>query len=112
MTPGKSELMWARQQAGGDIHQDSLSSTKPWAESWPRSEQSEAERRRFGAVKLFRVTIEEVPPEEQAAYEAMQVEHVAQRRAPKGCVINMVSSRACERGTKSCIVEHIKAETA
>lgn len=79
MKPGQPELMWARQHAGGDVYEDSLSSTKPWAAAWPRNEQDEAEREKFGEVKLFRVVLEEVSPEEQAEFEARQLARRVER---------------------------------
>ena len=84
MKAGTSELMWARQHPGGNVWTESFARVKAYAAHWPDrdgdEQMPEDEKERFGPVRLFRVTIEPVSAEEQAAYEAQQAEWIAARK--------------------------------
>ncbi len=89
MKTNTPELMWARQHWGGEVWEDSLSKTQPMARQFPPEdgedeEQTDEQRdEQWGEVKLFRVTIEEVPKEEQDAHLAEQKAFFARIRSPR-----------------------------
>lgn len=87
MQANKPELMWARQHWNGEIWEEGMAHTIPMAKRFPPEDPNESTSdedrdKKWGEVKLFRVTIDCVSPTEQAEHLAKQEAFFKNRRTP------------------------------